>query len=79
MFELFHETVSDKFPLLYNVAASKDIKTPVKYQYYISIELMMDVHMQYIKFSYDEFAAETDVVPNIYTLKNPPPRAPKSY
>lgn len=78
MFEHFRETVSYKFPLLYNVAARKDIKTPVKYQYYISIKLMMDVHMQYIQFSYDEFAAETDVVLNIYMLKNPPPRAAKS-
>lgn len=34
-FEHFHESVSDKFLLQYNMAATKDIRTPVKHQYCI--------------------------------------------
>lgn len=66
MFKHFHEKVSGKFLLQYNVAARKGIKTPVKCQSYISIKID-DVHMQYIQFLL-KFAAETDVVLNIYTL-----------
>lgn len=52
----------------YNVAVRKDNKTPVKIQHYISKKTLMMFICSI--FSFLKFAAETDVVSNIYAEKS---------